>query len=170
MKKGQFYLFTGIVLATFLLAIVIPRSGIGQARTGFASLVDNFGKEEPFAVNQGIAIGDLTDTYDAFVDDFMYYARTRYPTISIFYCVADDGMLMLRNQLGEQVTVSGSGFRTTMDAGDEGSVNISRSETLSVEAGAASYELVMNSNRYQTAAIFKSQDGDNIRVRVKQFR
>ncbi len=105
-KKGQFYIFTAIILCVYAIMLVLPAAR-GPAESSFRGLADNYLFEYPKVVNSALynqsssasRLGNFTDTYVAF-------ARSLDPRFGLVYGYRHDGVTDIRSRMWENINIT----------------------------------------------------------------
>lgn len=93
MKKGQFYLFTALILIASL-GIILPRTGLFNApTTSLVELRANLQTEAPRAINAAITNNtNTTAAFSEFLSDFHTFAKEREPSIQMAAAYRHEGI------------------------------------------------------------------------------
>ncbi|MFH1408801.1 MAG: hypothetical protein ABIH34_02750 [Nanoarchaeota archaeon] len=157
-KKGQFYLFTAILLIG-AIATLVPRGvDIKAPRTVLSDLKNNFAAESPRVINAALANeSNATQAFIGFTGAFVSYAQNRDKSFGMAYALRDHGVF-IGNNLAFQITL---GDGTAIDP--SGTYFMADNDSWSFEANGTSYSLSLP-QRYAVAAVFRAGSQGNVEV------
>jgi len=105
-KKGQFFIFTALILIAFSTLMLSSNDVTPTPSKNFKDVYDNYVFESNKAVNNALFEGaDVREEYDRFMRQFINYASQKKLTLEIFAIVADQDTYHLVNQMDEPVTI-----------------------------------------------------------------
>ena len=165
-KKGQFYLFTAIVIIA-LLAGIIPKSVLPTTDEDvFNELNDNFIEEAVFVINNAIYINaSVMDHMDSFALSFLNYARQRDTNFGFVIMLRNRNETILMNQLkDENISLQPSGGQVVWLAPGESSV-LALYPSVDVNMRGSQYHFTFAENPdMQLKMLFNSHKNANIYI------
>ncbi|MEA3515190.1 MAG: hypothetical protein U9R34_06945 [Nanoarchaeota archaeon] len=166
-KKGQFYLFTAIVIIA-LLAGIIPMSVMPTTDEDvFNELNDNFIEEAVFVINNAIYMNaSVKDSIDSFALSFLNYARQRDPNFGFVIMLQNRNETILMNQLKDgNISLQPSGGQVVWLAPGESSV-AALYPSFDINMGESQYHFTFAENpEMQLKMLFNSHKNANIYIR-----
>src|SRR3972149_615312 len=116
-KKGQFYIFTALILIAYTATLLRPQQVIAPPSKVFSELNGNFAREGKEVVNYALLEEkNVSMEYSLFVDQFISYARLRGADLEVFSILVDGGEIHLYNRLKKDASLLGRS--ETIGAGD----------------------------------------------------
>jgi hypothetical protein len=125
-KKGQFYIFTAIVLSALLLTM----STTNHPQTSVTSsqfLYDNFLNELPYVINSKIFASENPVTnLDVFFSDFQDYSQYHSTTLTYLYLFKNNSQLFIKNMLNTSATISIKNWTFALPRTENRTLNVSK--------------------------------------------
>ncbi|MBT5021984.1 hypothetical protein HOK51_00925 [Candidatus Woesearchaeota archaeon] len=90
-KKGQYYLFTAVILIVYAMLILRPNVGLDNPNNKLEKMKQNFEIETVTVINNALISGEnVTKELDLFTDEFVDYARLSNVDLELFYLIVID--------------------------------------------------------------------------------
>ena len=165
-KKGQFYLFTAIVIIA-LLAGIIPQSVLPTTNEDlFNELNDNLIEEAVFVINNAIYLNaSVMDSMESFALSFLNYARQRDINFGFVIMLRNRNETILMNRLkDENISLQPSGGQAILLAPGESSVT-GLYPAFDFDLGESQYHFTFAENPdMQLKMLFNSHKNANIYI------
>jgi len=153
-KKGQFYLFTAIILVGVAIVLLRPVSVVPEASDTFKKVHKNFVIESRKLINTALLEeADVAVEYDSFVNAFLLFAKTRRLDFEVFYVLVLEDEIIVKNRLTTGAELLD--FGKVLAPGEE--TSFKRSVTPQSELNVRLESIDLNSNIYK----FNMIDKDN---------
>lgn len=168
-KKGQFYIFTALILIAYTATLLRPQHLITPPSKVFFEINKNFAREGKEVINNALfEEANVSKEYNLFVDQFIAYARLRRIDLEVFSILVDGGQIHLTNRLKKEASLLGRS--EIIGSGDELTIpkNVS---VLTVNAPTDVqhpniYAFNITAERVQLVSFTRVQTGANTQVFV----
>ena len=105
-KKGQFYIFTALILIAYTATLLSSQTVIESPRKTVSELNENFVVESAQVVNTALFEGkNASKELNAFTDQFIAYAKTKGVDLQIFFIIGEGNTLFVSNKLKKTVSL-----------------------------------------------------------------
>jgi len=161
MKKGQFYLFTSLLLIILVVGIIPKSVQIYKSQNVFDELIDNFNEEIGQVINNALYNQEnMTEMLDKFSTRFINYARQRDANFGYVLIMRNNNETIIINTLKEQITID-AGTIINISQGDYTVVD-SDAVVVYVDDVAYNYNL---EDAVDVMVLFKSSKGEDIYIK-----
>ncbi len=159
-KKSQFYLFTAIILCTYLFALVSATAQKMEESDKFGIIKENFVKESSFAINSALYNNsNISQRFEQFSLDFIDYAKTKGIDLELLYCLVQD-KIEINNYLNTVVKINNH----LLNKGEK--LVLNKTDQIVVEAYNISYALELSDEPLQLKSILRAEENNNVQVYI----
>jgi len=159
-KKSQFYIFTAIILSTYLFALASAADQKIKESSKFEIIKDNFVQESSFAVNSAVYNqGDISQQLKQFTEDFIDYAKTKGNELEVLYLLVQED-IEISNYLNTEVKISNK----SLNRGE--TKTFDKTNQITVEAYNNIYVFAISDEPLQLKAMLRAEENHNIQVYV----
>ena len=159
-KKAQFYIFTAVILSTYLFALVSATSQKLEESSKFEILKDNFIKVSSTVINSALySQNNVSEQFNEFSLDFMDYAKTKGIDLELLYILVQDDV-EINNYLNKEVKIN----NYTLNKGQ--SLIIDKTEQITIESYDIDYDFDISNEPLQLKGILRTEENSNIQVHV----
>ena len=157
-KKSQFYIFTAVMLCTYLFALASAISQKVEESNKFEIIKENFAKESPIVINSATYNKlDVSEQFRQFTQDFINYAKTKGSDLEILYLLVKDN-IEINNYLNTEVKINNN----SLNRGENLIVN--KTDQVTVEAYNNDYNFDISNEPLQLKALLRARENNNIQV------
>ena len=157
-KKAQFYVLAAILLSTFLFASLTGNARVTDVDESFDSIITNFVTESPHVINHAKFAGlDVSENYNDYVNDFIYYAETKNIRFGVMYLLAgvpSEDKIELVNYIGTDIIVDVHGVPYPLE--NDGNITINRTNSVSVIYSGTEYQYTLEEKGIDFKALFRN--------------
>lgn len=159
-KKSQFYIFTAIILSTYLFALASAVIQKKEETSKFEIIKDNFAQESSFAVNSAVYNqDDISQQFKQFTINFIDYAKTKGNDLEVLYLLVQDD-IEINNYLNSEVKISNKSL-------NRGETEIfDKTDQITVEAYNNQYVFAISDEPLQLKALLRAEEEGTIQVYI----
>ena len=165
-RKGQFYLFTSLILIIMLAAIIPKSAPVYEKEDVFLELKDNFIAEMPHVVDNALYHNtSVLQSVEMFSANFLNYARQRDHNFGFVIMLRNRNETILMNRLKENVSLKPYGDPVIeLSPGQASAVEPYQSFMLHITDGSYLFSF-SEKPQIQLKMLFKSYENDNIYIK-----
>lgn len=152
-KRGQFYIFTAVLLIAFALGSTLVTRTVTREDTQFNQIYSNYLTEAPYAANDG----HLLD----FTKAFLGYARTVDVNFGLAYIFSDGGSISIYDGLRKPININN---QLSLNDGDVGQINMTNQVVIITDLGNYYFNIT---NATSLKELFMTQHDGNNRIHVQ---
>ncbi|RLE37457.1 hypothetical protein DRJ17_06530, partial [Candidatus Woesearchaeota archaeon] len=157
-----FYIFTAVILCTYLFSLVSVISQKTEESDKFEILKENYVKESSEAINSAVYNkGDVSDQLDDFSTNFIDYAKTKGIDLEMLTIVVQDD-IEINNYLNGEAQINNN----VLNKGQN--LIIDKTDQITVEAYGNEYVFDMSDEPLQLKGMLRTQKDSNIQVHIIQ--
>jgi len=167
LKKGQFYLFTSLILIIMITGIIPMLTQSYDTEDVFLELKDNFMSEIPFTVNNALYHNtSVMESMEMFCTNFLNYARQRDHNFGFVILLRNRNETILMNRLKEEnILLKPYGDPVIeLSPGQASVVELYKSFELHITEGSYTFSFEDNP-QMQLKMLFKSYENENVYIR-----
>lgn len=106
-KKGQFYLFTMVILLSATFFSLTNNSKVERIDKGYDDVYKNYLREANYVINSARYDGEnATARMIEYTDSFISMAHAKSIVFSVFFLIVEEDQMYLVNYLKEPVTIT----------------------------------------------------------------
>ena len=115
-RKGQFYLFTAVVLIAYALLTLQSTAEVSTPSKNFKNVYDNFVFESAAAVNNALyEQEDVSTEYERFIDSFISYSKMKKLDVEVVALLETGDIVYFFNNMQSSVHIIN--INQTLDPG-----------------------------------------------------